>query len=305
MLSIGLIALLGCGKAFDNPCENGECPGQEKVEEVTGLSNFSNTSGSIGTGTGSSSTTGFSAGSNTTPISVGSTGSSSLSGSISTSGSGGFSDASGSGSSGSFNNDYDQYDSQTDNFMIFEQLTDKVVETENYFYMQYGVSGQRPLKFEWFKKQQGGADKKIGEDRSYFYVLGAKFSDSGRYYVKVTDAKGRTVTSRVATIHVVQGRAPCDGKVYGPTYSVSRNGSLDWNYLEEDPFLGPREEWALQKIAPLADSGFYFLKCNYRVGGLSYCNGTMKGFLQYQCQNGRYKRIYNRCSCTPFDGGGG
>lgn len=300
MLSIStamLLLLTSCADSFNDPCKDGNCSKNENA------ATSNNGSASISNNNNTESNSGLdNNGQNPIAIGIGSGGNSSNG---ETNQMGGFGLNTGNPSEGNDTNDFDQQNIYTEDFIIVDQLVDKVVETESLFSLQFVVYGTYPLNYEWFRKMPG-TDVKIGTNQPVFYELNANFSHQGIYYAIVTDGNGKKLKSREATVHVVAGRNACDSEEYAPRYRVDKSGQLDWGYLFDNPSLIPRDKDAVQKIDPIGDSEFHIMACNYAVtDNFSVkCTGKLFGHVTYQCQNGKLKMIDNTCDCETFDLGG-
>ncbi|MCB0391421.1 MAG: hypothetical protein KDD58_09020 [Bdellovibrionales bacterium] len=284
---------LGCADAFDNPCPEDNCSAESASNNAQGTATSSGTSSS-NTANGSNTNSG------PTAISSGNGEGNSTNGENNQN----FGFAGGGGTN--FNNDYDQHETYTKEFLIIDQLTDKVVETESFFTLQFIVNGTYPLTYQWYR-DTGNGFVEIGNNMPYFYEIDTNFTHQGRYYVEVTDGNGKKIKSRLAQIHVIPGRNPCDAEEYAPRYSFDRAGQLDWNFLYEKPYLINRDKYAIQSIKPTSDTGYYTMKCNinFMIGtGVGYCS-SFSGLVMYQCQNGKFKLISNTCHCVEDNGGGG
>lgn len=324
MLSISttmLLLLTACADSFNDPCKDGNCDKSKNVTssaEGNSSSISNNNTNAIGSNSGSSSSSGSTGSSssgvdsnNRAPTAIGmGSGAGTTSNSTSSNGAstqtGGFGlNTSGNTGESNSNSNNEEQNIYTENFIIVDQLVDKVVETETLFSLQFVVSGAYPLKYEWYKKTSG-SDVKIGTNQPVFYEFNANFSHQGIYYVVVTDGKGNKIKSREAKLHVVAGRNACDSGEYAPRYKMDRSGQLDWNFLYDKPYLGPRESYAIQKISPTSDSEFHIMTCNFAVtkGFYFWCNGRLLGHVKYQCQNGKFKMIENSCDCEQFEAGG-
>ncbi len=283
-LFVVVYLLNGCGDAFDNPCPDGDCSTENSEKALHFDGNISSSSNG---GSGESSTLGVDGGSSSNGESSGGT----------------YGFSSGAPETTEFENDYSKHETYGDKFTVVDQLVDKVVETETFFVMQYIVSGERPLTYKWYKKSDSGPDQEVGENKPFYYELDADYPLKGTYYAKVTDAKGNTIKSREAALHIIPGRNPCDDEEYGPRYNSG--GRLDLRMLYKKPYLISRDRWAKVTASPTSDSGFLIVNCSYRTTSLlgsGYCSYGAQGHLRYQCQNGKFKLIQNNCTC-PYYGG--
>lgn len=302
------MTFLGCESSFENPCPEGDCDSLSSSSTQKDLEIGSAASGTQGTGRQDGGA------SFVNPIGISrsesgnsSNGSGSGEDSSESTSSNGFGTTNGANTSGGGTSSGagSSVEPTSNNFMVIDQLADKVVETEDYFVIQYIVTGEPPLTYQWYKKSASGADQKIGENKAFFYELDVNFGHAGIYYAIVTDGKGRTIKSREAKVHVIAGRKPCDSQKYAPRYRMDRSGQLDWNYLYEKPYLANREQWAIQTVRSTSDSGFYIKSCENRVAATGYCFGAWNGHIKYQCQNGKFKLVQNTCFCSEDYSGGG